>query len=365
MDTNHSSIRFQHLPFDIHFEVAKQLDYLGILRLASTSRLFHQILNPNKILPKPEINDFFTERDQYHRTTGRDIFACYKCHRFLPKSKFQRKKGMYRTHDAERCCFDCAAKLRLHDHLRPISNGKLRYYFCHNCGRYETKSARCHGKRLDEESGEDEVATALSLCTTPHHPQHGLEALPTHLLIRICSSLEFPDLLHLKQASRALKDAVEPNRWVPLHTRFRFIRDKWTLDTLDVERDDIASYPCYMCFRIRPKESFTQKQLELFDTRPETAWKLRCRGCLSKMDRGKKSFVRVEHKRRRMCEICKCIWLARRTCGGCLELYRQGGIDYRTMYPEEEEVVDYQENLNRLDGVFDVEDWAEMAVICN
>ncbi|KAF5670509.1 hypothetical protein FHETE_4416 [Fusarium heterosporum] len=120
-------ITFEGLPFDIHVEVARHLNYQEILGLKATNHYFNTVLNPRAVLGMQQIRDFVIERDEY-----------------------------------------------LH-----------------------------------------EIAEALSLCTPPHRQRQGLEKLPTHIL---------------KKVSRDLDDIVKPNQWVVLHTRYRFVRDKWADD---------------------------------------------------------------------------------------------------------------------------------------
>ncbi|KAF4959506.1 hypothetical protein FSARC_10711 [Fusarium sarcochroum] len=359
----HSTLMFQQLPFDIHFEVAKHLDYLELLRFASTNRHFHKILNnPKVIVGTSRTENFVINRDYHLRKIGHELFACTNCLQLLPKRKFVRASKFYDIRGSTRFCLDCAAALKLQPHLQSVANAdwKLKYYFCHNCGQCRTKSERCHGKKLDDDSGEDEVSEALSLCTKPRRQREGFETLPTHILAKISSLLGFSDVLHLKQVSRALNDIVKPNQWTPLQTRYRFVRDKWTKDVQDLDRDKIQKFPCYMCCQIRPKEKFPPKQLTMAENQSETAWKTRCKSCVWLMGRSSKSVTRIEHRRREMCETCGCIKYARKTCGGCLELYIQGAINHKTLYQGEEEAKrDYKENLYLIGDVFDQKDEPE------
>ncbi|KAH7175646.1 hypothetical protein EDB81DRAFT_770513 [Dactylonectria macrodidyma] len=68
--------------------------------------------------------------------------------------------------------------------------------------------------------------------------------------------------------------------------------------------------------------------------------------------------LKAEHKRRQMCGICQCLKYGRETCEGCLELYAEGAIDHRTMYPKNflDGNHDYGGLLLGLDGMFDGED---------
>ncbi|KAJ4254372.1 hypothetical protein NW762_009967 [Fusarium torreyae] len=359
----HSTVTFQQLPFDIHFEVAKHLDYRGILRFASTNRYFHKNLNnPKAILGTSGAKNFIIDRDYHLRKIGHDLFACTNCLQLLPKGKFVRACKFHDIRGLDRFCLDCAAVLKLQPHLQSVTNAdrKLEYYFCHNCGQCRTKSERCHGKKLDDDSGEDEVSEALSLCAKPRRQRQGFETFPTHILAKISSFLGFSDILHLRQASRLLNDIVKPNQWTPLQTRYRFVRDKWIKDIQDLDRDMIEKFPCYMCCQIRSKEKFSEKQLTMAENQPETAWKMRCKSCVWRMGRGPMSVTRIEHRRREMCQTCWCIKYARKTCGGCLELYIQGVIDRKTVYLRDEEATrDYQENLYLIDNMFDEQDETE------
>ncbi|KAH7019311.1 hypothetical protein EDB80DRAFT_196800 [Ilyonectria destructans] len=364
MCSNAPQRSFECLPFDIHFEVVRHLDFASALNLASTNRFFHQILDLRAILPTDELVKFIRERDRANQNRAEDLFACYQCYRLLPRDKFSKKAAMDRRHkkghelteEGRRYCFDCSAKNRVYEHLQPISNGKLWYYFCHNCGQHLTKSAMCHGPRLiDQEDGEE-----LAWCQPkPVTPQGGLEMLPAHLLKNIVSHLGYDDALYLAMASHTLRETVQPIKWVALHTRFRFLRDRWTAGTVDVDTGAIKTFPCYMCCRIRPKDKFTETQLRMAETYPQTSWKMRCQACVQRIYLGERNLMKIEYNRRWMCEICKCLRRGRETCGGCLELYVKGGIDQRTMYPEGlGRERDYGDHLNRLDGLFDGQDWA-------
>ncbi|KAH6894224.1 hypothetical protein B0T10DRAFT_479859 [Thelonectria olida] len=350
---------FEALPFDIHFEVAKYLDFISALHLASTNRYFHQAINPRTNVPKDEVSNFVLQRDVADVNTTQALFACYKCFRFLPQEKFAKKattdrkskRGAAFTNKRERTCFDCAGKHRVYEHLHPISNGKLRYYFCHNCGQHKTKSVQCQGPRQDTDSG---IAGVLDMCDVKAPKRRtGLEALPTHILKNITSHLGFHDAIVLATVSHVLRDTIKPLKWVPFHTRYRFVHDKWHGDVLDDAAEAHKTYPCYTCCQIRPKAKFTKIQVNKFHKYPETAWKMRCQSCIQRMYRGQKNLMRLDHKRRYMCEICKCIKIGGKTCGGCLELYVKGGIDRRTMYPVKQmDTADYGDLINEYDGIF-------------
>ncbi|KAH6982028.1 hypothetical protein BKA56DRAFT_672805 [Ilyonectria sp. MPI-CAGE-AT-0026] len=365
MRSNAPQRLFEGLPFDIHFEVVRHLDFMSALNMASTNRFFHRILNLPAILPNSELVEFIRERGMAGQNRAENLFACYQCYRLRPREKFSKKATADRLHhrhklteEGRRYCFDCSAKNRFYDHLRPISNGKLRYYFCHNCGQYRTRSGMCHGPRRGIDQGDGEM---LAWCQPkPATPEGGLEMLPAHILKNIVSYLGYDDALHLAMVSHTLRDTVPPIKWVALHTRFRFLRDRWTADTVDVDIGAMKTFPCYMCCRIQPKDKFTPTQLRMAETYPQTSWKMRCQACVQRMYISERNLMRIEYNRRRMCEICKCLRRGRETCGGCLELYVKGAIDQRTMYPEGlGRKRDYGDHLNRLDGLFDGQDWVE------
>lgn len=341
MDPN-SPLRFQNLPFDIHFQIAKQLDYPGLVNLASTNRSFRRVLDPVAILSRTEVAYFCESQDRRFREVGRELFACYRCFRFLPKGRFGRPATFGRDPWQSRFCLDCSGKLKRYGHGKSVWNGTrtVKYYFCHNCCRHQTKSTKCRGDLVDEGSGEDQIAQALALCTkSPRRECRGLERLPTHVMFNIASFLDFHDVLRLAQASRTLNDIVKPNSWVSLPTRYRFVRDKWARDASDVEFSDIESFPCYMCFRIRPRAKFPALQLKMAESQPDTAWKLRCQRCVALMGCSNKSLTRIEHRRREMCDVCKCIKHRRKPCGGCAELYGQGTLDREAVDAEEADIL--------------------------
>ncbi|KAF4455636.1 hypothetical protein FALBO_15577 [Fusarium albosuccineum] len=356
MDAQHTPPRFQDLPFDVHFEMAKRMDYLSLLRLASTNRFFHRVLDPRAILDKPAMDDFFLDRERHYLEIGAELFACYNCYRFLPKTKFIKRRSFYRAKQPNRFCLDCAAKLKVYDHLKPVASAyikELHYYFCHNCCRYQTESTKCQGNLIGKDSTDEEIAEALSLCTKSSRQPQRWEKLPAHVWANVSSYLDYRDVIRLAQVSRTMNDTVKPTAWVPLPVRYRFVRDQWALDHQNVHTPD--TYPCFMCSRLRPEIRFTQIQLGLVASHPQTAWMMSCESCVNLMGWSKRSLTRIEHRRREMCEICKCIKHVRKPCGGCMELYVKGAIDRRTAYRDEE--VNCEENLNRFDGVFDGEDW--------
>ena len=347
-------ILFEGLPYDIQYEVAKQLDYLSILRLTSTNRHFHQLIDPRTTLASLEVAEFVTERDRCNDNKYNNRFACYRCYKFLPKTKFSRTAMSRR--DDDRYCFDCLAEMRYHTHLQPISNGKLNYYICHNCGTYGTRSTKCRGKRVYECNAEkDMIAEELALCTKkPPRQLARLEKVPTHILRTATKFLDYGDVIRLTQVSRTINEKVKLN-WAPLHTRFQYTWDKWTADP-DKNFQELEAFPCFMCFQFRPRTKFTSLQLQLTELHPATSWKLRCQSCLQQYGDSDNP-LRIEFQRRRMCKICKCIKLGGTTCGGCLELYVKGAIDRETMYPAQARMkFDYQVYLNELDGIFDEDD---------
>ncbi|KAM0440001.1 hypothetical protein ACHAPT_001103 [Fusarium lateritium] len=359
MDPN-DPLRFQNLPYDIYLDLAKQLDYQSLINLSSTNRLFHEILNPAAIFTRSEIADLCDAQDRQFRAIGKELFACYKCFRFMPKKKFGRPGSF--GHDAwqNRFCLDCSAKLKRYQHGRAVWNATkdMMYYFCHNCCRYQTESTKCQGNRIDKCSGEDEIADALSLCAKPppRRACHGLEALPMHIMAKISSFLGFDDVLRLTQVSHTLNDLVKPDSWVPLHKRYCFVKDKWTREREDaVEFSDIENFPCYMCFRIRPRRKFPTKQIDLAEEKPETMWKMRCHRCVDLMGCGVKSLTRIEQRRRELCIFCGCIKHARKPCGGCMDLYVRGLLHRKAVYPDDTQM------LNGLAWLFDEDDWIRQA----
>ncbi|KAF4993627.1 hypothetical protein FGRMN_6345 [Fusarium graminum] len=325
---------FESLPFDIHVEVARHLNYQEILCLKATNHYFYTVLNPRAVLGMRQIRDFVTERDDYLRRIGHELFACNSCFKFLPKKKFEKIQNFY-SPQSFRVCLDCTAAWKTRRHLSGTScaGRTLRYYFCRNCGQCRTKSEKCRGKQIEYDFTTDEIAEALSLCTPPRRQRRSLEKLPTHILKKVSSFLGFLDVLRLAQVSRDLDNVIKPNQWVALHTRYLFVRDKWANDMEDSEPSDANMFPCYLCFKIHPQGRFRYKQIQLSWARPETAWKMRCEACVWLMGRSAMSLKRIEYRRRETCQICGCIKYSRATCGGCMELYVQGSIGWQTIYP--------------------------------
>ncbi|KAH7157634.1 hypothetical protein B0J13DRAFT_650235 [Dactylonectria estremocensis] len=365
MNPNPPQHLFEGLPFDIHYEVVRYLDFRDAFNMALANRYFQQTLDPRSVLPREDLVKFIGERDKADRNRVEGLFACYKCYRFLPKDKFAKKatvdrktkRGQAVTDECRRYCFDCAATHRLFDHLQPISNGKLRYYFCHNCRQYKTKSGRCARSC----SGIVSVDYAICHRPMPAVQRKSLDLLPTHILKNIVSFLGYDDALHFAMGNRTLKETIQPLKWVALHTRFQFVQYKWTMDTANMDAKILKTFPCYMCCRIRPRTKFTQQQLCLKEKYPVTAWRMRCQECIQRVSIGVENSTKTEHRKRQMCGICKCLKRGRETCGGCLELYVQGAIDHRTMYPKNflDGNHDYGGLLDGLDGIFDGEDWME------
>ena len=344
---------FETLPYDIQFDVAQYLDYPTIVRLKRTNRYFHKLFNPRTILPQSDVAEFVKARDSREIQGPKTTFACYGCWKFLPKTKFTRKAMKSKD---DRFCFDCAAEMRWYPHLCPVSNGKLKYYFCHNCGTYATESARCRGtKPVFKNIHYDfrEPYAANDLCTKKAtRILAQLEILPIHLLQNVAKFLTYKDLLRFTQVSNALNEKIDHD-WAPLHDRFRCVYKRWEEERKQEDFETIKNFPCFLCLEWKPRAKFTKTQIKKAETFPETSWKLRCQSCLHYQYSTGKNPLRVEYRRRQMCEICRCVKAAGTTCGGCLELYLNGMIDRETVFPLKPQTdFDYQEHLYGLEGVF-------------
>ncbi|KAI5464806.1 hypothetical protein BGZ63DRAFT_401719 [Mariannaea sp. PMI_226] len=360
LSSNHLSLL--DLPYEIHREIISHLDLHGILHLPRVNRYFSEIVNFRTDLSEEDCKSFIRGLDTsvYHRT--HDLYACYKCFRFFPRDRFDKELVKDRVSRAgrriqtdrfNRFCFSCAAKYRLHAHLRPVSNGKLRYYFCHNCGQYKTRSLKCEGPALDQKTGE---FTVVATCAPKLLKQPAkIETLPKYILRNIVSHLGFQDTIKLTSVSRCLHDRIQIDQCVPLHLRYHFVRDKWEASALGVAPEAITTYPCYSCWRVRPRSKFTPKQIELAHQLPDTRWRMRCQNCLRLADLKKCLKRKNEYYLYQMCETCKHIKRPGQTCDGCMDLYERGLIALEVAFPPKKVKSvqpDYETFIQGYDGIF-------------
>ncbi|KPA46184.1 hypothetical protein FLAG1_00801 [Fusarium langsethiae] len=210
MTRQHPIASFQGLPYDIHLEIGNHMSYADLLRLAATNRHFHKILDPKTIVGPEKALKFITKRDKQFHMRGHELFACSNCYKFLPRRDFPAVRA----------------------------DGGLMYYFCHNCGEYRTRQENCREKRIQFDTEEAKAEAIKSLCAPPRRQRQGLENFSAYTLAKISSFLDFQDVLNLAQVSRRLNVVVEPNNWVPLHTRYRYVHDKWTNDVKDLDFED-------------------------------------------------------------------------------------------------------------------------------
>lgn len=339
---------FQTMPFDIQFEVAKLVSYQDVIHLKKTNRYLQHNLDPRKLLPVSEIYDFVSERDKDANKQPRTTWACQSCWKFLPRTKFTRRAL---KQDSERFCFDCAGDMRWYPHLSAVYNGRLKYYFCHNCGNYGTQSERCQGKKVHNTgASEDEMNEARAKCfKKPTRQLTYLETLPTHIMKNVAKFLSFKDLLRLSVVSRALNEQIDHD-WAPIHDRFRCIKKQWEMER-EKGLNTIPKLPCFTCLEWRTRTRFTKAQIKSAQAYPENAFKFRCQSCVHDQHTPSKDPARAEYQRRQMCDICNCVKLDGTTCGGCLELYFNGEIDRETMFPSEKKD-ENREQLRETDGIF-------------
>ncbi|EKJ70826.1 hypothetical protein FPSE_08978 [Fusarium pseudograminearum CS3096] len=341
---------FQGLPHDIYFEISKFIGVRDCLRLAATTRDLHEVFNPKTILRREQVLEFVTERDENLRWIGHDLYACTNCLQFLPKRKFVDSEWFYVLSLAPRFCLDCTGALRLRPHLELAfcADSILEYYFCNNCGGYGTESARCYGERIYSDTTEAEAAMARTLCIQPRRQPQGIEKLPTHILATIASFLDFKDVLNLTRASTKLNDVVKPKEWVPLHKRYAFVAYTWFRRVQDLPFDEVPVFPCLICCKIYFRFRFSETSLERIENHPEKLWKTYCDHC-RELGSEKWNIVSIEQRRRELCQACGCVKYKRKTCEHCRELYIEGAIDRKTVYPP---AVEIEEILPSLEDLF-------------
>lgn len=348
---------FQGLPYDIYFEISKFIGVRDCLRLAATTRDFHEVFNPKTILSREQVLEFVIERDRRLRWIGHELYACTNCLQFLPKRKFVDSQWFDVLILAPRFCLDCTGALRLRPHLEPAScaDSMLKYYFCNNCGGCGTESARCYGERIYSDTTEAKAAMARTLCIQPRRQPQGIGKLPTHILATIVSFLDFKDVLNLTRVSSKFNDAVKPNEWVPLHKRCVFVHETWSRQIQGLPFDKILVFPCYVCCKIYPRCYLSKARLEWIRNHPEKIWRTCCKQCIR---RRKHTWMvaAIEHRRRELCKACGCVKYKRKTCEYCRELYIEGVIDRETLYPPALEI---EEILPSLEDLFTTACWKE------
>jgi hypothetical protein len=353
-------IKFPELPFDIHFEVASHLDYRTVMALTETSRYFHNHIDPRKCLPEDQQEEFLGIADQRKHNVA--VWACFTCYRMLPIDAFgdRMRKLKTGTHGAQltrnrtRFCVECAIKHKLYDHLVPTRKGKLLYYLCHQCGRFQTKSNKCQQVFIPEDGEMKKVTVCWDGPAAPRELTP-FEALPTNIHKKLARYLGYSDILRLSQVSRHMLESVKPAASVPLHERFFFVRQKWLADVQSLWPNQAMSVydtlPCYACFRIRPKNRFTERQLLNSGTHNrENYWKRRCNACISRLYRTPDNADLREFRLRRMCGTCGLLRYKNRPCEGCLDMVAKGEL--KAVPPEEHPAMDYTQFLGGVTELF-------------
>jgi hypothetical protein len=359
---------YQDLPFDIQFEVAQHLGYLDVLRLAATSRYFHVNLHPDIVLTTQARIEFLKSRDKVAK--NRERWACFTCYRMLPKEGFGNRmraaksgsRGERLTDEAARFCLDCARKDLQYDHLCGFRYGKVMYYFCHKCRRYQTKSTKCE-KILENVDGNMVTRT---ICwqegvVDMTNATAFLNRLPEHILKQVVTHLDYRDAIYLAQANRKMAAVVQPVPWVPIHRRYQFVQKKWKEATGNMDSNepiaDFLMLPCFACFRVKDKANrFTSTQLRFADSEPASRWKLRCKGCVQRLYHTPNNSAVREFRLQIMCQTCNVLRKKREPCRGCEGLFERGEID-RIPTPEDMwNIVNTDDFLDGIENLWSLEE---------
>ena len=236
------------------------------------SRYFYANIDPGKCVSAEEQKTLVMRADTYGHDTA--LWACHRCFCMLPITAFSDRMrkvkhgnhGRSLTNNGKRACVECAVKHRLYDHLIPVKKAKVMYYLCHQCRRFQTKSKRCTQELI---TGENSVVAQVTVRSVVgdlevgHKTLAPLEALPRKVINRLARYLSYGDAKSLAQVSHHIMDISQPAASVPLHERFRFVRNRWREATRGIQgTGNNGLYPvlaCYNCFRVKRKEKFSVK----------------------------------------------------------------------------------------------------------
>ncbi|KAH7025753.1 uncharacterized protein B0I36DRAFT_329065 [Microdochium trichocladiopsis] len=290
----------EDLPREIFHEILQDLDLPSFARLKCASRRLNQFLRLEE-LPQWKRVQFMQAADRFPH--NEDLLACYRCCKMLPRDSFGigQRKGKRRKFGSvparDRFCLGCAAANKLYGHMEAVvaKRGEEPRFLCHHCGRYGSRFQRC-----GPGAGEDGrwVCWSENTYGTP-----SLGGLPPEVIDRLVSQLSYKDAIHLSSSCAYLRKNVDYSH-VSVESRFALVagKDSEPNGTAGTQRTNV----CYACFRVRPSEMFTIKQIYTVDVqRSRPYWQRRCRSCLYKMHANKDGNKALQS------------WLRQRPCDSC------------------------------------------------
>ncbi|ORY56961.1 uncharacterized protein BCR38DRAFT_450446 [Pseudomassariella vexata] len=338
---------FQDLPFDIHCEVSKHLDYPSALALKKCNCYFYCHIDPNRLSPGQK-QDFLSKAELF--TQNKSLYICYRCSHLLPKSSFghkqitgpRSKNASHPTHD--RFCWNCAAKYRLCEHALAYRKGKKLFYLCWKCQRWGPKYERCG---IPNDPTDRDFRNPGWRCC-PVEPSPTLQGLPSNIRQIMLEMLGYRDSIALSQTSRLFHAVVDPSQCA-LHDKFRFVRDMVLRINLGNQDQQQQRSAYYACFCILPDVRFTTRQLDMARENPSRGWKRRCRSCVWRLygDSDNTGPLK-EWRARRMCRGCKLMMRKGERCLGCWE---KVGEQRRLEVQEQRELMGDLEELGGLGEV--------------
>ena len=155
-----------------------------------------------------------------------------------------------------------------------------------------------------------------------------LEKLPTEIIENIAKFLEYKDGINLGSVSKMMHH-VKPAEMIPVHERYVFTEQIFTQrkafpwlkrdTTVHGNYRSLRRLPCFVCFRIRDSEHFSDDEIDMADEDQETAWRMRCKECVHKMGvEGDEKLLR-QFDSYEMCGECSCLKIKGKGCMNCKE----------------------------------------------
>ncbi|MBE3041494.1 hypothetical protein IMZ48_02715 [Candidatus Bathyarchaeota archaeon] len=245
------------------------------------------------------------------------------------RDKFLSRKGHRQTERMIRICMDCAVSNRYYAHLQPVFYRGAIHRHCHYCGSFSPEGACC--KKLVEPY---EYMPVLLIETTTCFPKQykpgsdlsNLEKLPRNVVANIAKFMCYQDAISLGRVSQWMYRTVRPAEMAPLHERFlftelRFKNRKPAMWRPQKRHDFLKSerLPCFVCFRVRDKKHFSERQISMADENQWHHWRLRCNLCLHRMYVDGDEELLARYKSYKRCSLCMCLKARGTNCQFCRE----------------------------------------------
>jgi hypothetical protein len=290
----------ERIPFDVLWHITQELDFPSVLALTQTNRRLHASLDPYALASHAAKRRFFWRADRFPQNA--DKLACFHCWRMRPAGCFGRserkgrkgRNGFLAEPSAKRFCWDCAAEKRLYREGTPVCKDGFRWYLCHTCGRFNTKSQRC--EKVVREDGSTETRCFVA----PEPAPSAFERLPDVLQQKIFANLEYTAALRLAQTNKHFHRLVDPQECSLVDkVQFAFGRPS-------------GGRICYACYKVKPDERFYWNQVTLD---AKKLHRRRCKPCLTlhatPTDAGRAAKARWEAEQEawRWCWMCNTVVL--------------------------------------------------------